>query len=209
MNLARALRRRAAADQPIRVALVGCGKFATMFLAQVRVTPGLAVNWVVDLDVARARRNLEQVGYAPEALRAASLDDAIERGGICCSEGLDERVADPRIDVVVEATGDPGAGCAHALRAIAAGKHVIMVNVEADVTVGPVLAAEARRQGVVYGFAYGDQPALIAELVDWAETAGLEVVAAGKGTRYLPRFHRSTPETVWANMGFDPAMAER
>ena len=209
MNLHRQLRRRAATGQPIRVAVVGCGKFASMFLAQVRCTPGMEVVWVVDLAVERARQNLEAVGYPADAVRAASLDAAIAQGGIWCSDGLDEHVADPRLDVVVEATGDPGAGCDHALRAIAAGKHVVMVNVEADVTVGPLLAAEARRQNVVYGFAYGDQPALIAELVDWARTCGLEVVAAGKGTRYLPRFHRSTPETVWQNMGFDPEMARR
>ncbi|TVQ33430.1 MAG: flagellar biosynthesis protein FlgA [Geminicoccaceae bacterium] len=209
MNLAKALRARAAEDRPIRIVLVGCGKFATMFLAQARLTPGLHVVWVVDLAVDRARANLERVGFDGDAVRVADLDAAIASGGVWCSDGLDAHLEDPRLDVVIEATGDPAAGAGHALAAIRAGKHVVMVNVEADVTVGPVLAAEARRMGVVYGFAYGDQPALIAELVDWAQTSGLEVVAAGKGTRYLPRFHRSTPETVWANMGFDPDMARR
>ena len=89
----------------------------------------------------------------------------------------------------MEATGSPVAGIRHALAAIAGGRHVVMVNVEADVLVGPGLAARAARAGVVYSLAYGDQPALICELVDWARTAGFEVVAAGKGTKYLPGYH--------------------
>lgn len=207
MNLARRLRARAAADDPIRVAVVGCGKFATMFLSQVPTTPGLEVACVVDLDVARARANLERAGFAAAAIGARDLDEAIRTGGVFVTDGLAAIVEDARLHVVVEATGQPAAGFDHALAAIAAGKHVIMVNVEADVTAGPILARAAERQGVVYGFAYGDQPALICELVDWAQSCGFPVVAAGKGTRYLPRFHRSTPETVWQNMGFDPAMA--
>ena len=84
---------------------------------------------------------------------------------------------------MVEATGDAVAGAAHALAAIEAGKHVVMVNVEADVLCGPALARRAEAQGVVYSLAYGDQPALIAEQVDWARACGLEVIAAGKGTQ--------------------------
>lgn len=208
MNLAHRLRARAAAEDPIRVCIVGCGKFATMFLAQASSTPGIVINAVVDLDVQRARDNLARAGFAPAAVHARDLDAAISRNGVLVTDGLADIVDDPRLHVVVEATGHPAAGFEHASMAIGAAKHVIMVNVEADVTVGALLAEEARRAGVVYGFAYGDQPALICELVDWAQTSGFPVVAAGKGTRYLPRFHRSTPETVWANMGFDPAMAE-
>ena len=94
-----------------------------------------------------------------------------------------EACADPDIDVVVEATGSPPAGIAHARAAIAAGKHIVMVNVEADVLAGPLLAEEARAKGVVYSLAYGDQPALTCELVDWARACGFEIAAAGKGTR--------------------------
>jgi predicted homoserine dehydrogenase-like protein len=105
------------------------------------------------------------------------------------------------MDVVVEATGNPAVGIRHARAAIAAGKHVVMVNVEADVLAGPLLAEEARKAGVVYSLAYGDQPALICEMVDWARAAGFDVVAAGKGTKYLPAYHASTPDTVWRHYG--------
>ncbi|GME65986.1 putative saf domain-containing protein [Neofusicoccum parvum] len=77
-----------------------------------------------------------------------------------------------------------------------------MVNVEADVLAGPLLAQKAREAGIIYSMAYGDQPALIAEMVDWARTAGFDVVCAGKGTKHLPQYHDSTPDTVWDNYGF-------
>ncbi len=82
-----------------------------------------------------------------------------------------------------------------------------MVNVEADVLAGPALAARARSAGVVYSMAYGDQPALVAELVDWAHATGFEVIAAGKGTKYLPDYHAVTPDDVWRHYGLDPARA--
>ena len=109
--------------------------------------------------------------------------------------------------MVVEATGHPAAGVVHARTAIREGKHIVMVNVEADVLVGPVLAREAEAAGVVYSMAYGDQPALTCELVDWARACGFEVVAAGKGTRYLPSYHTSTPDTVWDHYGLTAEQA--
>ncbi len=112
------------------------------------------------------------------------------------------------VDVVVEATGNPAIGIVHAHAAIAAGKHIVMVNVEADVLAGPLLAHEARRAGVVYSLAYGDQPALTAELVDWARSCGFRVVAAGKGTKYLPAYHAVTPDDVWEHYGLTPAAAK-
>jgi predicted homoserine dehydrogenase-like protein len=117
-------------------------------------------------------------------------------------------MAEPRIEVVVECTGHPAAGLRHALAAIEHGKHVVMVNVEADVLAGPLLAERAREAGVVYSMAYGDQPALVCELVDTIRADGLPVVAAGKGTKYLPRFHASTPETVWGHYGLTPEARE-
>ena len=83
------------------------------------------------------------------------------------------------------------------LSAIAHGKHIVMVNVEADALAGPLLARKAKAAGVVYSLAWGDQPALICEQVDWARTCGFKVIAAGKGTRYEPHYHRSTPDTLW------------
>src|SRR5690606_1656465 len=117
--------------------------------------------------------------------------------------------SDPRIDVIVECTGNPIAAVDHCLEAFSHGKHVVNVTVEADAFCGPLLAARAAEANVVYSLAYGDQPALICDLVDWARTCGFPVVAAGRGHKWLPHFRQSTPETVWANYGLTPEQAER
>jgi len=109
----------------------------------------------------------------------------------------------------VEATGDPEAGARHALQAITGGKHIVMVNVEADALVGPVLKRLADGAGVVYSLAYGDQPALIEELYDWAVSLGFEVVAAGKGTKYLPQYRKETPDTALQRYGYAPEDRDR
>jgi predicted homoserine dehydrogenase-like protein len=114
-------------------------------------------------------------------------------------------IASDAIDVVIEATGHPLAGVHHALLCCHHGRDVIMVNVEADALAGPLLARRARQAGIIYSLAYGDQPALICELVDWARAIGLEVICAGKGTKYLPEYHTSTPETVWRYYGLSAA----
>ena len=181
---------RAAADKPVRVGLIGAGKFGSMFLSQVPTTPGLEVSVIADLDPSNARRACQNVGWPDNLIeKTAFVDDAL-------------RMLETRdIDVVVEATGNPVVGLTHARAAIAHARHVVMVNVEADVLAGALLAEEARRAGVVYSMAYGDQPALTCELVDWARLTGFEVVAAGKGTKYLPEYHASTPDTVWDHYG--------
>ncbi|MFN3869456.1 MAG: NAD(P)H-dependent oxidoreductase [Hyphomicrobiaceae bacterium] len=197
MNLHAKLQARASLGQPVRVAQIGAGKFGTMFLAQARLTPGLHVAGLADLDPARARDRLAGAGWEAQRTAAGDLDAAFARGGTLVTDDAEALVRDPRIDVVIEATGDPATGVSLARLAFQHRKHVVMVNVEADALAGPLLAAEARAAGVVYSLAWGDQPALIAEHVDWARACGFEVVAAGKGTRYLPSYHASTPETVW------------
>lgn len=195
--LAPRLQSRLDADGPIRCGVIGAGKFASMFLNQVPFSPHLRVVAIADLDPDRARRACREVGW-PDALIEAT---AITDDGMAVIE-------DPRVEVVLEVTGSPAAGCAHALAAAKAGKHIVMVNVEADVLAGPVLAAAHARAGTVYTMAYGDQPALVAELVDWARTCGFEVVAAGKGTRYQPAYHDVTPDDVWQHYGMTAAQAE-
>ena len=207
MNLHRGLYRRQAEGRPLRVGVIGCGKFAGMFLAQVPTTPGLQVVGIADLDPGRARANLAAIGWPAERSAAGSAADARRSGATWLTDDAMALVACAEVELVVEATGDAVAGAAHALAAIEAGKHVVMVNVEADVLCGPALARRAEAQGVVYSLAYGDQPALIAEQVDWARACGLEVIAAGKGTKYLPAFHRSTPDTVWGHYGITPERA--
>lgn len=197
MNLASLLQARAAANNPVRVGLIGCGKFASMFLTQAVRTPGLQVAAIADLAPARARATLARIGWEPERLAPGSLADAVRSGGTWLTDRVDALMAAGEIEVIVDSTGDPAAGIAHALAAIGAAKHIVMVNVEADVLAGPLLARRATQAGVVYSLAYGDQPALICEQVDWARTCGFKVVCAGKGTRYHPTYHRSTPDTVW------------
>ncbi len=201
MNLSTMLQARQEAGRPVRVGLIGAGKFGSMFLAQGIRTPGLHIVGIADLNVARARESLARVGWAPERYAARSLSEAALSGGTCVLEDSAALIAS-ELDVIVDATGSPAAGIRHALLCCEHRRHIIMVNVEADALAGPLLARRAAEAGIVYSFAYGDQPALIAELVDWARTAGFDVVCAGKGTKYLPRFHQSTPDTVWGHYGF-------
>src|SRR5882672_12030597 len=188
---------REAAGRPVTVGLIGAGKFGTMFLAQARLTRGLHVVAVADLDVARARRQLATAGWEAERSSAASLGDALKSGRTHVTPDAAAVITCPGVEVIVEATGVPPAGIRHALAAVAHGKHIVMVNVEADAVAGPLLARKAKAAGVVYSLAWGDQPALICEHVDWARACGFTVIAAGKGTRYEPHYHRSTPDTVW------------
>ncbi len=202
MNLSSLLHARAAEDNPVRVVLIGAGKFGSMFLSQVPTTPGLHVAGLADLSVDRAKAACINVGWPAGKADAASMDEAVKTGGTFVSDDALSLIQDPRIDVVIDATGHPPAGILHALTAIENGKHVVMVNVEADVLAGPLLAQKARDAGVVYTMAYGDQPALIAEMVDWARASGFGIVCAGKGTKYRPGFHGINPDTVWEQFGF-------
>lgn len=209
MSLHARLSARAAAGKPVRVALIGAGKFGTMFLAQARHTTGLHVVGVADLSGERARLSLAQAGWPPEALAARSPGEAMTGGGTWITEDAGALIAAADIEVVIEATGHPAAALAHARACLTHGRHLVMVSVEADVLAGPLLARRFRDAGLVYSMAYGDQPALIADLVDWARACGFGVVAAGKGTKYLPSFHASTPDTVWTHYGLSPAEAEQ
>jgi predicted homoserine dehydrogenase-like protein len=197
VNLHRMLLDREASGRPVSVGLIGAGKFGTMFLAQARLTRGMHVIGVADLDVVRATKQLRTAGWDEEAISAPSLAGAFTTGRTLVTGDVGALIAFPEIEVIVEATGVAPAGIRHALQAIAHGKHIVMVNVEADALAGPLLARKARAAGVVYSLAWGDQPALVCEHVDWARACGFSVVAAGKGTRYEPRYHRSTPDTVW------------
>ncbi|MGI4795614.1 MAG: NAD(P)H-dependent oxidoreductase, partial [Janthinobacterium lividum] len=133
---------------------------------------------------------------------ARSAGEAVTSGKTFITDEVTAMLACPEIECVIEATGHPLAGARHALACIEYGKHVVMVNVEADVMVGPILAAKAREKGLIYSMAYGDQPALICELVDWVRACGFELTAAGKGMNFEPRYRYSTPDTVWGLFGW-------
>ena len=206
MNLHRLLLRRADDANPVRVLLIGAGKFGSMYLAQARVTPGIHIAAIADLSPARAAESLRRTGWPDERFGARSLGDAIRHGSTFITDDAAAMIAGDGIEVVIDATGSPAAGIRHALACAEHGKHIVMVNVEADALAGPLLARRCEAAGVVYSLAYGDQPALICEMVDWARAAGFAVTAAGKGTKYLPGYHQSTPETVWGHYGFTPEM---
>jgi len=201
MNLYAKLSERAAQGKPLRVGLIGAGKFGTMYLAQVPKTPGVHLVGIADLAPSGARTNLERAGWKPERYGAASLDAALAQGTTHLSDDWEALVRHPQVEIVVECTGNPIAAVEHCLAAFHHGKHVVNVTVEADALCGPLLARRAAGAGVVYSLAYGDQPALICDLVDWARAAGFSVVAAGRGHKWLPHFAQSTPETVWGYYG--------
>ena len=206
MNLHRMLQERSTAGKPLRVALIGAGKFGAMYLAQAKHTPGIHVVGIADLEPDRAKASLARTGWAAERYGARTIVEAGRSGTTCVTDDAHAMISAAEVEIVIDATGSPTAGIRHALACCAQGKHVVMVNVEADALAGPLLAQRAREAGVVYSLAYGDQPALISEMVDWARAAGFEVVAAGKGTKYLPEYHASTPATVWPHYGFTPEM---
>jgi predicted homoserine dehydrogenase-like protein len=202
MNLSSLLTRRVATRGAVRVGLIGAGKFGSMVLAQAQTIEGLHVVGVADLDVAKARASLDRVGWPAERYAAANLAAAAKNGSTCVIDDAASLAAFPDIECIVEATGHPIAGVRHALAAIEHGKHVVMVNVEADVLCGPLLAERARAKGLVYSMAYGDQPAIICELVDWVRACGFELTSAGKGMNFEPRYRYSTPDTVWGFFGW-------
>ena len=209
MSLHRQLLQRQADGKPIRVGLIGAGKFGSMYLAQLPQTPGMHLVGIADLSPDAARHNLARVGWAAERLQARSLDTAMRDGSTHIGDDWQALVRHPAIDIVVVCTGAPLAAVDHVLAAFAHGKHVVNVTVEADAFCGPLLARRAAQAGVIYSLAFGDQPALICDLVDWARTCGFPVVAAGRGHKWLPHFAQSTPETVWGNYGLTPEQAER
>jgi len=195
-------------DNPLRIGVIGAGKFAAMYIAQVPRTPGVHLVGIADLNPANAKANLDRTGWTAAQYGAASLDAALQERRTHIGEDWHALVSHPAIEIIIEATGNPVAAVDHALEAFRNGKHVVMVTVEADCFCGPMLAKRAADAGVVYSLAYGDQPALICDLVDWARAAGFPVVAAGRGHKWQAHFAQSTPETVWGYYGLTPEQAK-
>lgn len=208
MSLYKGLLRRAEIGQPIRIGVIGAGKFGTMFLSQALNLPGVHVVGVADLSVPRARSNMVLAGW-PEDRFSPSLDVAFQSGGTHIGESVEALTSHPALEIIVECTGDPIVAVCHHLAAFAAGKHVISATVEADAICGAALAQRAKKAGVIYSMAYGDQPAMVCELVDWARTCGFEIVAAGRGHKWRPEYRFSTPDTVWHHWGLSAEQAER
>ena len=202
MNLSSMLNTRKKLQKPVRVGLIGAGKFGSMILSQARHIEGLIISAVADLNVEKAKDSFNRVGWDTSNCFATSINDAIVSGKTWITENASDICRIPDIECVIEATGDPLFGVRHSLMAIENAKHVIMVNVEADVLCGPYLNQKAIENNVVFSMAYGDQPAAICELVDWVRTNGFELVAAGKGMNFQPHYRYSTPDTVWDYFGW-------
>ena len=209
MSLHAQLLARKARNNPIRVGVIGAGKFGSMFLSQAVRIPGVHVVGIADLNVAQAKSNLANVHWTAEQYGAASLDAALRDGNTHVGDSFEALVAHPAIELIVEATGNPIVAAEHLLAAFAARKHVISATVELDSFCGLAIANAAQRAGVIYSMAYGDQPAMTCELVDWARTCGFEVAAAGRGHKWRPDFRLSTPDTIWDNWGLTREQAER
>lgn len=205
--LSKRLEERELAGNPVRVGIIGAGKFGAGLIAQIAQMKGMSASVIADIDPQRARRALGVSGVPDEAIAAvesgAELERALEQGRYAVVEDASLLLSCEPIDVVVEATGLPAVGARHAFEAIQAGKHLVMVNVETDVTVGPILRRLADRAGVVYSLVDGDQPGVTWNIVEWARTLGLEIVAAGRGTILYPEDTGGTPETVPERFGFD------
>ncbi len=199
----------ARADTPLRIGVIGAGKFGTMFLAQVLRLPGIHVMGIADLSPVRARSNLALAGWPAGQADAATLAAALQSGTTHVTEDAATLITHPAIDIIVEATGDPLVATTHLIAAFEAGKHVVSATVEADALCGAALAARARKAGVIYSMAYGDQPALVCDLVDWARTCGFHVSSAGRGHKWNPEYRFSTPDTVWDHWGLTAEQAER
>jgi predicted homoserine dehydrogenase-like protein len=201
------LARRAEEGKPVRVGIIGAGKFGGGLLVQMAQIKGMRACAVADQNLERARQALLASGVSADSIQVAesagSLAEAIWRGKCAIArDGLLVAGAEG-VEVVVEATGIPEAGARLAYEAIQHGKHVVMVNVEADVTVGPLLRRMADSAGVVYTLVDGDQPGVTMNMVEWARTLGFEIVAAGRGTLLYAGDREGTPDTVPQRFGFD------
>ncbi len=183
-------------SEPIKIAFIGCGKFVSMFLAQYNQLEKIQIDTIVDVNIDQAKKNCLNSGLSKKTITdinfANSLDDVLERD----------------IEIFIEATGNPIVGTVHAKKILDNKKHLILVNVEADVTCGKFLSDLAIKNNVVCSMAYGDQPSLIMEQIEWARLNGFQVICAGKGTKYHPTFEYSTPETVWEHYGLTKERAE-
>ncbi len=200
LDLADRLLKRQEEGKSFRVGVIGAGKFATMFLSQANSTQGFHIAAIADLDFKRAEDALRTASFEKD-INISGIDEAISSNEIWFTDSGIELAQCEQLDLVIEATGNPEAGVDHCLAAFKAKSHVVLVTVEADVLCGAAIIKRANEAGVVCSMAYGDQPALICELIERVKSSGFEIVCAGKGTKYLPKYHSSTPSTVWDYYG--------
>jgi len=202
------------ADQgkQIQVGLIGAGRMGKGVTNQISRMVGMRVAVVADVHPESAIRAYTLNGASEDDIVRADSTSAVNRAidagqPVICEDGT--LVAECNVDVIIEATGIPEAGAKFAYIGIQNGKHVVMLNIEADNVVGPILKRMADRAGVVYAFADGDEPGVLMGLYEWADTLGFEVVAAGKSPAYSPQDPYATPDTVAtraAELNLNPKM---
>jgi len=185
VGLAKDLAKRADSGKPIRIGLIGCGEMGTDVISRVAHMQGIEVAAASNRGLANAKRAV-RVAYGDddhghEATSESEMTAAIEAGKIALSEDSNLVATHPLVDVVIDATGVPGVGAEIGLAAMEHGKHLTMMNVEADVCIGPYLKAEADRLGVVYSLGAGDEPSSSMELIEFVSAMGHEIICAGKG----------------------------
>jgi len=201
-DMVQMLAARKASGNLLKVGLIGAGKLGAMLASQLGRIPGVQLLGVADLSVDKARAAMQRAGWPEERYTARSFADALRTGRTFLTEDAKKLIVADGMDVIVEATGVPSAGISHGFEAIENRRHIVMLTAEADALLGPLLGQKAAAAGVVYSMAYGDQPALICELVEWARICGFDVVCAGKGSRYLPTSTAVNPDNVWQYYGF-------
>jgi predicted homoserine dehydrogenase-like protein len=195
VGLAAEICARAKTSGVLTIGLAGAGQMGTDIVVQLSLMPGVRLGAISEIRGDAAREAALMAGHSDivSASTAADIDRAIEGGRLALTEDYQALCKSGRIDVVIDATGNPNIGTLIALEAMKNGKHVVMLNVEADITIGRFLKEEARKAGVVYTGAAGDEPAATVELVGFAQSLGFEIVAAGKGKNNPLQFD-ATPD---------------
>jgi predicted homoserine dehydrogenase-like protein len=195
-GLARELARRADEGRPVRIGVIGSGEMGTDLVTQCMLMKGVTLSAIATRRPATARHAIEiaygETSRFAETESQATATAAIEAGRIAVTRP-DVMVANPLIDVIVDATGKPGVAADYDLMAMQNGKHVVMMNVEADVTIGVWLKRQAEKLGVVYSVGAGDEPSSCMELIEFASALGYTIVSAGKG-KNNPLNHDAVPD---------------
>ncbi len=206
------LEARASEGRPVAVGLIGAGRFGTTIAAQISQIEGLQLVAVADPNTHNGSEALRAAGWADDQVQradsAATARSSVESGVAALVPDAQELGSAP-IEVLVEATGIPEVAAKNAWTGLRQGRHVVMVTVEVDITCGWALAAEARRQEVVYTLAAGDQPIAVMELFDWATALGLQPVAIGRGTRRYPADRHGDPDGAFERMGYSAEVVRR
>ena len=185
IGLARDLKERQVSGKPIRIGLIGSGEMGTDIVTRVAHMEGIEIGAISELRLPNATKAVDiafqEQGHAKEVSTASAMTEAMEAGKIAVTSDADLVIGSDLIDVVIDATGVPAVGAEIGLRAMEHGKHLVMMNVEADVTIGAYLKSEAERLGVTYSLGAGDEPSSCMELIEFVSAMGHPIVAAGKG----------------------------